>query len=104
MNDDADDLPLLRPLRLPRGVPHEVSEMFEKLTLEVADRGLKKYSARAVLHRLRWHFTVDQGRRIYKINNRWSRSLADWVMEKHSPRLTGFFETRDRQKRGGDDA
>lgn len=75
------------------GVPPDVVYLFEKLSVELAGRGFEKYSARAVLHRIRWHFQVDQGDKSFKCNNNWTPKLARWFMDKHSD-LGEFFNTR----------
>lgn len=90
------------PTRPPRGVPADVAELFERLSLEVIGRGFRRYSSRAVLHRLRWHAEIEQGRRGFKVNNHWSRPLADWFIARH-PEHQEFFERRDRRDDGGDD-
>jgi hypothetical protein len=68
--------------------------MFESLALDVAGRGFKHYSSNAVLHRLRWHFAIEQGNRDFKVNDHWSPVLSRWFLAKH-PELPGFFETRE---------
>lgn len=79
---------------MPDGVPVEVCVLFERLALEVATAGLPRYSARAILHRLRWHHHVERGDRDFKINNKHSAPLARWFLVRH-PDLAGFFETRE---------
>jgi len=69
--------------------------MFEELALEVAARGFKRYSARTIMHRMRWHHQVEQGNRTFKLNNNWSAGLSRWFLDRH-PELPGFFETRGR--------
>ena len=78
---------------MPEGVPVEVCVLFENLALQVATAGLSRYSARAVLHRLRWHHQVERGDREFKIDNRHSAPLARWFLASH-PELPEFFETR----------
>ena len=91
-----------RPLNFPRppglpdyppGVPREVSALFEMLALEVISKGWDQYSARAILHRIRWHKHIERGDREFKCNNNWTPTLARWFMRKY-PRYDGFFETR----------
>ena len=86
MTGDLFDLP-------PPGVPVEVCDLFEELTLKIISRGFDKYSARAVLHRIRWHFHIERGHREFKCNNNWTPEMARWFMRKH-PHHDGFFETR----------
>ncbi len=75
-------------------VPEDVRNKFEELALYLIDRGWKKYSARGIMHRIRWHFTVDKGNREFKVNNNWSAPMARWFMRKY-PQHDGFFETRE---------
>jgi hypothetical protein len=77
------------------GIPDEVVALFEQLALSLsADR--KRYSADAILHRIRWHFTVERGDRDFKCNDHWTATLSRWFMVKY-PHLNGFFETRTRK-------
>lgn len=81
----------------PEDVPTEICDLFEKLALQVHQQGFTRYSADAVLHRIRWHFHVDQGNREFKANDHWTAPLARWFLGKH-PDLKGFFELRERRK------
>jgi hypothetical protein len=74
-------------------VPPGVCYLFEKLTLDLHAKGWSHYSARAVLHRIRWHHHVDMGDRTFKANNNWTPALSRWVMLLH-PEIGEFFETR----------
>jgi hypothetical protein len=76
--------------------PQEVKNLFEQVTLKLHAEGWPRYSARAILHRIRWHFAVEKGDRDFKCNNNWTAGLARWCMERH-PKLAGFFETRERK-------
>jgi hypothetical protein len=75
------------------GIPPEVVSLFRQLALHLAQQGHDQYSARAILHRIRWHYTVDKGMRDFKCNNNWTPRLARWFMEEN-PQLNGFFQTR----------
>lgn len=79
----------------PSGVPADVALDFERLTLEVAAHGFRRYSAGAVAHRLRWHHHIEKGNRDFAINNNWTAGLARWFLDRH-PELPAFFETRER--------
>ena len=52
--------------------PH-VYDLFDRFTQQVISRGFDRYSADAILHRVRWHTTIettdDEG---FKINNNWA--------------------------------
>jgi hypothetical protein len=75
------------------GIPVDVVDLFERLALKLAHDGFTRYSARAVVHRIRWHFQVERGVRDFKCNNNWTPRLSRWWMDKH-PQYGEFFETR----------
>lgn len=95
---EAPDLFSLKPApSYPEGVPVEVCVLFERLTLRVHDAGLTRFSARAVLHQIRWYHMVERRNGEFAINNKFSAPLARWFLANH-PELPDFFETR-----GGDE-
>lgn len=77
----------------PAGVPTDICDLFERLALQVRDAGLHCYSARAILHRMRWFERVERGNGEFKVNNNYSAALARWFLDRH-PELPDFFETR----------
>lgn len=79
----------------PTGIPEHVTDLFETLAFQVHSRGFRKYSARALLHQIRWHHRIERGDVHFKVNNNYSRVLARWFHQKH-PKMDGFFETRER--------
>ncbi len=79
----------------PEGVPAAVCDLFETLALRVIAAGHKRYSADALLHRIRWHFNIDKGDAAFKANNNWTAPLARWFLANH-PDKPGFFELRER--------
>lgn len=90
----APAAPTPKPADMVRDIPTEVCELFEKYAWEAHDAGMKRFSADAILHRVRWHEQVEFGRGDFKCNNNWTSALARWFMARH-PRLDGFFETRE---------
>ena len=82
-----------QPPAYPAGVPVDVCDLFEKLALQVSAMGIERYSARAVLHRIRWHEHVDKGNRAFKCNDHWTPALARWFVARH-PNMAKFFELR----------
>lgn len=74
-------------------IPPEVLDMFERLTLYAIDRGRRRYSADAILHRIRWEMQIEKGDREFKCNDHWTSVLSRWFMDRH-PEHAGFFETR----------
>jgi hypothetical protein len=92
---DAPQLELLPP-DYPEGVPLEVCGLFEKLSHELVDRGFERYSADAILHRIRWEMHIARGDRAFKANNNWTPALARWLMKRSPGAFGGFFELRER--------
>lgn len=82
----------------PEGIPPDVCVLFEKLALQVAKAGHSRYSADAVLHRIRWYEHIDKGNREFKLNDHWTAPLSRWFLARH-PDLAKqkFFETRVRR-------
>jgi hypothetical protein len=81
------------PLLMPEDVPIDVCVLFESYALQAVKAGVARYSADAILHRIRWHHQVEKGNRDWKANNNWTSALARWFIAKH-PDKAGFFETR----------
>lgn len=79
----------------PEGIPQEIARLFEELALQVKAQGFKRYSADALLHRIRWHMHVERGRRDFKCNDHYTAPLARWFLRRH-PEYDGFFELRER--------
>jgi hypothetical protein len=74
-----------------------VWRMFARFTLDAIEAGFDHYSARAVLHRMRWHTDIDaKSDRRFKLNNNYTPCYArlfHQVYEEHD----GFFRTRERR-------
>jgi hypothetical protein len=87
---------------LDHGIPTDVRDLFEELALSVKRSGINHYSARAILHRIRWHYQIDRGVQDFKINNNISARLARWLMAKHPVLLKDFFETREKRSHEDD--
>lgn len=83
----------MMPVPMPSQVPFDVCNLFEELTLSLIRTGHDHYSARAVLHRIRWHHHVDIGNRDFKCNNNWTPDLARWFHRRY-PLYKDFFFTR----------
>lgn len=93
------DLALMDRPAYPDGVPVDVCALFEELALQVAEAGHAKYSARAVLYRIRWHHQIERKDRAFKCNDHWTPALARWFLKKH-PEFPDFFELRERAEDG----
>lgn len=75
------------------GVPADVCRLFIQYALQLKSRGIDRYSARAIIHRIRWHMHVERGDDEFKCNNNWTPRMARWAMREY-PQLRGMFETR----------
>ena len=93
MDDDLFSWRRPEPPPRPSMVPLDVCTMFETLALDIFRAGWERYSARAILHRIRWHHHVEVGDRDFKCNNNWTPALSRWFMLKH-PECGEFFATR----------
>lgn len=73
--------------------PH-VYKLFDRFTQQVISRGFDHYSADAILHRVRWHTTIETTDAAgFKINNNWAAFYSRlWMIR--NPKFEGFFETR----------
>ncbi|MGA7807137.1 hypothetical protein [Bradyrhizobium sp.] len=79
----------------PDGVPPDVCQHFEAIASDLLQKGFARYSADAILHRIRWHEQIERGNRAFKVNDHWSAPLARWFIESH-PEAKSFFATRER--------
>ena len=72
--------------------------LFVRFALQALDAGCVKYSADAILHRIRWHLSVETASvgDGFKINNNFSSRYARKLMTE-DPRFAQFFETRKLQ-------
>jgi hypothetical protein len=76
----------------------KVWHLFKRFTFELIDAGHKHYSARAVIHRIRWHTDVetvdpDAFPEGLKINDHYSPWYAR-AFQKVYPDHEGFFRNR----------
>jgi len=80
----------------PKGIPEDVSRMFEEIALRLAhDEGFKRFSADAILHEIRWRNRVKWIAGEFKCNDHWSAPLARWFLDRHADlKATKFFELR----------
>ncbi len=76
-------------------IPAEVRLLFEALALDLHRDGFTRYSADAILHRIRWEMHVGRGNRAFVANNNWAAPLARWFMARN-PACGKFFELRER--------
>lgn len=71
----------------------EVFRKFRELADGLRAAGWSRYSADALMHRIRWHYHVERQDREWKINNDFSSRYARLLMDV-DPSFVGFFETR----------
>jgi hypothetical protein len=75
--------------------PHVFAE-FERYAVMMKGRGFRQYSARTILHLIRWHSdmtTSDPDNQGFKINNNHSPRYA-LLLEAKRPEFRGFFNNR----------
>lgn len=72
--------------------PH-VWKLFEGFTFEAINVGRPRYSAKAVVERIRWHVDIETNDPDFKINNNHTAFYARMFMDRH-PEHEGFFEMR----------
>jgi len=72
----------------------QIWELFQRFTFHMIRRGFSHYSARAVIHRVRWETAtpLEDGTQ-FKINNNWSPFYAR-KFHKTYPEHDGFFRNR----------
>lgn len=73
----------------------EIYKLFEKFSLQAA-RKKTRFSAKAIMHRIRWETEIEYDDREFKIDDGWISHYARKFLRKH-PELEGFFETRVRK-------
>ena len=86
-------MPDKAPEELIAKIPQDVRDLFEQLTLKLIRDGWAKYSADAILHRIRWHMRVERNVRNFKCNDHWTSHLSRWFADRY-PMYAGFFDYR----------
>lgn len=74
-----------------------IYDMFVKYSMAAKNKGQERWSARDILHVMRWHNDVMEARSPLKLNDYVSPWLARLAMA-DIPALNGFFETRSQAK------
>lgn len=72
----------------------EVFRLFRKYAEDIRVCGQERYSADAILHRIRWHYHIERGERDFTVNNDYSSRYARLLMQV-DPSFVGFFEVRE---------
>ena len=70
-----------------------VYDLFKKFTFEVIEKGFTKWSADAIMHRVRWETNIVTDDQQFKINNNYVAFYARLFMSEY-PEYAGFFEIR----------
>ena len=70
-----------------------VYEWFVRFANEALDAGRPRYSARTILHRLRWYTDIETDGDDFKINDHWSPFYSR-MLAKEDERFSDFFEFR----------
>ena len=73
-----------------------VWSMFVRFAFELIRCGRERYSADALLHRIRWEVAVNTVGDDFKVNNDFAALYARKFREQY-PEHAGFFETRERR-------
>jgi hypothetical protein len=76
-------------------VPSNVKKAFEYYARKAKAKGRKRFSATMIINRMRWYTQIESNDPEWKINNNWSRPMAEDLV-KRCPEFGGFFEFRDR--------
>jgi len=71
----------------------EIWKLFRSTTFQVMERGFRNYGAKSILERIRWHTSIEQGSRDFKINNNYAPYYARKFHASY-PEFDGFFRTR----------
>ena len=71
----------------------EVFRLFREYAESVRGRGFTRYSADAILHRIRWWHHVERGQTEFKINDHFSSRYARLLVSV-DPSFAEFFEFR----------
>lgn len=72
----------------------EIFQLFAKYAYEMRKTGRKKYSAKTIMERIRWHCDVQERGQEFKINNSYTAMYARLLVHK-IPEFSGFFEFRE---------
>lgn len=71
----------------------QVFELFKGYAHEAKRSGLSHYSARAIIHLIRWHHHIERGDREFTINDHVSPYYGRYLAAQ-DPEFDGFFEKR----------
>ena len=75
----------------------EVWRLFVQYACDAKAAGRQRYSAKAILERIRWHVSIETAGDAFKINNNWAPDLARKLARELPDEFADFFETRERR-------
>ncbi len=75
----------------------QVWELFKKLAFEAKRKHYERFSARAIIHLIRWNTTTETDGRKYKISNNFSPYYAKKFIREF-PEFEGFFVIKGSNK------
>lgn len=75
--------------------PH-VFELFKAFCADLRNAGRKRYGAKAIVERIRWHLDVETKGDQFKINNNFPAFYSRLLMIE-DPSFVDFFQTRSTQ-------
>lgn len=96
--DDSLDDPKPRTIqerfeRFHAGHP-DVYSLFKRFAFELLRTGHRRYGAKSIMERIRWHVATSSGAsEDFKLNNIYTSRYARMLIEEH-PEFEGFFELR----------
>jgi len=72
----------------------EIYQLFKQFAKEMRDTGRSKYSSKAIMERIRWHYDIRaRGREEFKINNNYT-AMYPRIMIVDDNSWLGFFNLR----------
>ena len=72
----------------------EVYALFAKFARELRSAGVKRYGAKGIMERIRWHCALETGKESgYTINDHFTSRYVRMLIE-DDPSFEGFFELR----------
>ena len=75
----------------------DIWEAFEKIALDLINKGIKRYGSKAIFEIIRYHKLITgKVGDDYKVNNNYTRNYALKFMRTY-PQHEGFFETREQK-------
>jgi len=72
----------------------DIWQLFIRFAMELIKAGRKRYSVEGIMHRIRWHVSIEiKGGKEYKINNNFS-AFYGRKFTRQFPEHEGFFRFR----------